>query len=149
MVSEITSLTSVYSTFYSGAGQRQHQSSVSLAFERGIHRWPVKSTVNSMHKGPVMRKMFPFDDIIKCNLVTHVTDKIFEHFLWNCSLVQATELHWWWVMLVQVMAWWPQEISHYLSQCWPNSMWPYGDTSLQRVKSITYAHICTSACQCP
>ena len=27
---------------------------------RGIHRWPV----NSMHKGPVTRKMFPFDDVI-------------------------------------------------------------------------------------
>ena len=26
----------------------------------GIHRWPV----NSPHKGPVTRKMFPFDDVI-------------------------------------------------------------------------------------
>ena len=29
-------------------------------FVREIHRWPV----NSPHKGPVMRKMFPFDDVI-------------------------------------------------------------------------------------
>ena len=29
---------------------------------RGIHRWPV----NSLHKGPVTRKMFPFDDVIMC-----------------------------------------------------------------------------------
>ena len=29
-------------------------------FVRGIHRWPV----NSPHKGPVTRKLFPFDDVI-------------------------------------------------------------------------------------
>ena len=33
---------------------------MSLAYERGIHRWPV----NSPHKGPVLRKRFPFDDVI-------------------------------------------------------------------------------------
>ena len=42
MASHITSLTIVYSTVYSGADQRKHQSSASLAFVRGIHRWPVK-----------------------------------------------------------------------------------------------------------
>ena len=40
MTSQITSLTIVYSTFYSGADQRKHQSSTSLAFVSGIHRWP-------------------------------------------------------------------------------------------------------------
>ena len=39
---------------------KKHQSSASLAFVGGIHRWPV----NSPHKGPVTRKMFPFDDVI-------------------------------------------------------------------------------------
>ena len=56
--SHITNLTIVYSTVYSGADQRKHQSSVSLAFVWGIHRWPV----NSLHKWPVTRKMFLFDD---------------------------------------------------------------------------------------
>ena len=60
MSSLITSLTIVYSSVYSGAHQRKHQSSASLAFVRGIHRWPV----NSPHKWPVTRKMFPFDDVI-------------------------------------------------------------------------------------
>ena len=60
MASQITSLTIVYSTVYSGVHQRKHQSSASLAFVRGIHRGPV----NSPHKGPVMRKTFPFDDVI-------------------------------------------------------------------------------------
>ena len=58
--SQITSLTIVYSTVDSDANQRKHQSSASLAFVWGIHRGPV----NSPQKWPVMRKMFPFDDII-------------------------------------------------------------------------------------
>ena len=46
--------------FIQDADQRKHQSSASLAFVWGIHRWPV----NFPHKGPVTRKMFPFDDVI-------------------------------------------------------------------------------------
>ena len=49
-----------YSLVYSDADQKKHQSFASLAFVRGIHRGPV----NSPHKGPVTRKMFPFDDVI-------------------------------------------------------------------------------------
>ena len=60
MASQITSLTIVYSIVYSDADQRKHQSSASLAFVWRIHRWPV----NSPHKWPVTRKMFPFDDLI-------------------------------------------------------------------------------------
>ena len=60
MASQITSLTIVYSIVYSDADERKHQSSASLAFVRGIHRGPV----NSPHKCPVTRKMFPFDDVI-------------------------------------------------------------------------------------
>ena len=60
VASQITSLTNVYSTVYSGTDERKHQSSASLAFVMGIHRRPV----NSPHKGPVARKMFPFDDVI-------------------------------------------------------------------------------------
>ena len=60
IASQITSLTIVYSTVYSGADQRKHQSSAPLAFVRGIHR----RSVNSPHKWPVTRKMFPFDDVI-------------------------------------------------------------------------------------
>ena len=65
MASQITSLTIVYSTVYSGTDERKHQSSASLAFVRGIHRWPV----NSPHKGPATRKMFPFDDVIMDRVV--------------------------------------------------------------------------------
>ena len=41
VASQITSLTIVYSTVDSDADQRKHQSSVSLAFVRGIHEGPV------------------------------------------------------------------------------------------------------------
>ena len=56
--SQITGVSSVYSIVCSGADQRKHQSSRSLAFVRRIHQWPV----DSPHKGPVKRKIFPFDD---------------------------------------------------------------------------------------
>ena len=60
IASQITSFPIVYSTVYSGADQSKHQSWASLAFVWGIHRRPV----NSPHKWPVTRKMFPFDDVI-------------------------------------------------------------------------------------
>ena len=61
IASKITSLTIVYSAVYSDADQSgKHQSSALLAFVRGIHRGPV----NSPHKCPITRKMFPFDDVI-------------------------------------------------------------------------------------
>ena len=60
MASQITSLTTVYSTIHSGADQRKHQSSASLAFVCGEFtgdRW-------IPHKWPITRKMFPFDDVM-------------------------------------------------------------------------------------
>ena len=60
IASQITSLAIVYSSVYSGADQRKRQRSASLALVWGIHRRPV----NSPHKGPVTRKMFPLDDVI-------------------------------------------------------------------------------------
>ena len=69
IVSQITSLTIVYSIVYSDADQRKHQSSASLAFVREIHRGPA----NSPHKWPVTRKMFPFDDVIMIQCVSNAT----------------------------------------------------------------------------
>ena len=60
MASQITSVSVVYSTVCPGADQRKHQSSTSLVLVRGIRRLPV----NSPHKGPVTRKLLPFDDVI-------------------------------------------------------------------------------------
>ena len=76
MASQITSLTIACSTVYSSADQRKHQTSASLTFVWGIHRWPA----NSPHKGPVTRNMFPFDDVI----IIHV-DRNSSHRFWMLS----------------------------------------------------------------
>ena len=60
MASQITDISMLCSSVCSGAYQRTHQSSASLAFERGIQRWPVISP----HKWRVTRKMFLLDDVI-------------------------------------------------------------------------------------
>ena len=71
MASQITSLTIVYSSVYWAADQRKHQISASLAFVRGIRRWPV----NSLHRWPVAGKMLPFDDVIMRSLKSWWYDK--------------------------------------------------------------------------
>ena len=74
IASLLTSLTIVYSTVYSDADQRKHESSASLAFVWGIHRGPV----NSPHKWLVTRKMFPFDDVIMVVNYSIGTDVLWE-----------------------------------------------------------------------
>ena len=86
VASQITSLTLVFSTFYSDADQRKHQSSASVAFVREIHRGPV----NSPHKWPVTRKMFPLDDvIITCNVFSPWISKWLKSKtnIWRISLL--------------------------------------------------------------
>ena len=43
--------------------------------------------------------------------------------------------------LVKVMAWCHQATSHYLSQCWPRSLSPYGVTRPQWVKWLHYIDV--------
>ena len=91
MASQITSLMIAYSTVYSGADQRKHQSSASLAFVRGIHRGPV----NSPHKWPVTQKMFPFDDVIMSFSPIRWHNCHFLHpfysFVPNCVWLESSE----------------------------------------------------------
>ena len=60
MTFRFTGVSIVYSTVCSDADQRKHHSSTLLALVTGIHQW----RVNSLHKEPVTREIFPFDDII-------------------------------------------------------------------------------------
>ena len=83
MASQITGVSTVYSTVCSGADR----SFASPAFVRGIHQWPV----NSPHKGPVTQSMFPFDDIIMIN-VFHVLLVRVQHRL--ASLYILTPWRW-------------------------------------------------------
>ena len=78
IASQITSLTIVYSTDYSDADHRKHQSSASLAFVN--YRGPV----NSPHKWPVTRKMFPFDDVIMSYSISN-----------SCLICDAKKTHIW------------------------------------------------------
>ena len=54
----------------------KHQSSASLTFVRGIHRW----AVNSPHKGPVTSKTFQFDDTIMNPIITSTSQ-------WTYSMI--------------------------------------------------------------
>ena len=107
--SQITSLAIVYSAVYSGADQRKHQSSASLAFVRGNHRWPV----NFPHKGPVTRKMFPFDDVI---MSTWPGDAVWHHRSW---------LTWF-----RVMSWYSLIVSEVL---WHSLYCNFTDTSAKDI----------------
>ena len=60
MTSQISGVSIVCSTVCASTDQRKYQSPGALAFVRGIHVWPV----DSPHKGPVTRKMFPFDNVM-------------------------------------------------------------------------------------
>ena len=112
IASQITSLTIVYSTVYSGADQSKHQSSASLAFVWGIHRGPV----NSPHKWPVMRKMFPFDDVIMLRLCGTLTSmQIIGNTLRSVVAYMQQRIG---SSLVRITAWRPSAPSHYLNQCW-------------------------------
>ena len=98
MVSQIASLTTVYSTVYSGADQRKHQSSMTLAFVRGIHR----GLVNSPHKWPVTRKMFPFDDVIMMTLIHYAAllhkepcSNMEKFLMWNHHHASVLHNPWW------------------------------------------------------
>ena len=74
MAYQSTGVSMVYSVICSGADHTKHQSSASLAFVRGIRRLPV----NSPCKGPVPRKMFSFDDVIRkkaWNLSSNLSDR--------------------------------------------------------------------------
>ena len=88
MASQITSLTIVYSTVYSGADQRKRQSSASLAFVWGIHQWPV----NSPQKCPVTLKMFPFDDVIMWSWLrgSYCNNKTYGH-RWSMGLCRSSK----------------------------------------------------------
>ena len=107
MASQITSLAAVYSIVYSGANERKHQSSASLALVRGIHRsrWIPRA------KGQLRGKCF--------HLMTSS---------WHLSDDKS--------MLIHIMTWCRRATSH-LSQYWHRSMSSYGFIRPQWVKSLS------------
>ena len=81
MASQITSLTVVYSTVYSDADQRKHQSSASLAFVWGIHRdrWIPRTkgqlrgnvSISWRHHANQIRNMLPRFEVTCQRLLQH------------------------------------------------------------------------------
>ena len=100
MASRITGVSLVCSTVCSDADQRKPQSSTPLAFVRGMPQWPV----DSPHKGPVMRKMFPIDDVI-VNFASIISERMlstkFMSNTWWMSQISFHDKS----TLGQVMAW--------------------------------------------
>ena len=87
---QITGASIVCSAVCSGEYQRKHQSSTSLPFVGWIHQWPV----HSPHKGPVTRKMFPFNDVImKCTNISAVNSFLAQFLVTEHTLCQFTT-HW-------------------------------------------------------
>ena len=83
IASQTTSLTIVFSTVYSDADLRKHQSSASLTFVREIHREPV----NYPHKWPVKRKMIPFDNVIMSCQIDNLLFSVFQYlFTMACPI---------------------------------------------------------------
>ena len=77
---------------------------------------------------------------------------IFKLIIGNTVLGTHCEIALWWMQqhftnerstLVQVMAWCRQATSHFLSQCWPSSMSPYGITRPQWVNALCTCYIAT------
>ena len=69
-----TSLAIVYSSVYSGADQRKHQSFASLTFMREIHRWPVSIWWRHHDESEIK---FPFD--------LNYGDKTTSHWLYETT----------------------------------------------------------------
>ena len=158
IASQITSLTIVYSTIYSDAVQRTHQSSASLAFVRGIHRGPV----NSPHKWPVTRKMFPFDNVIMCwwkvlpNTNSSITYQNYCTDWYNCGRLahygrmtsygnrDLDQIRWGNSLL-------PDGPKLLLNQCWLNIskvLWPLPECHSQEIFKVSLRDILMCVCVC-
>ena len=126
MAYQITSLTIVYSTDYSGADQRKHQSSASLAFVRGI---PVQMASNAEN--------VPFDDVIMSHMCRHVYDS-----LWNVKFLLSN----WSIILLMISLIIGLTVSVLLSiVAIPTVMWCTHVLALIRVlvpHGKIYQHLC-------
>ena len=104
--------------------------------DHSLTYWGLNKMENGCHLAntfPWIKRHWPLGNFRTCNFQTNFSDWWLRHLLWNCPYMNVIGLHWWWVTLVQVMAWCHQATSHYLSQCWPRSLSPYGVTRPQWV----------------
>ena len=106
-------------------------------FVKGIHWWQVDSPTKASTE--LIWNVFPCLDVI-FNLFWLIVilrfsyDNALRYMPQDLSDDKST--------LVQVMAWCYQASSHYLNQCWPRSMSPYGVTKPQWVNSSPLSAAC-------
>ena len=105
MASPITSVSIVNSTICTGADQRKHEISMSLAFVKGIHQWPV----NSPHKENVSIWWHHHGKVWVALLYISRT----RHIVDDCYLVKIAQPPMW----VAVDSWYNKEFEFELN-CW-------------------------------
>ena len=134
MASQITSLTIAYSIFYLSADQRKHQSSALLAFVRRIHR----RLMNSLHKGPVMQKMFPFNDVIMTKFSSYWSTMIFQVYVEESSAELMWNEKWILIGLASLCrAFWPM----YKQICEKLQMRLHCNENTHTMKPLRISHI--------
>ena len=82
VASQITSLTVVYSIVYSGRSKKTSKLRVT-----GLCAGNSPGPVNSRHKGPVTRKMVPFDDVIMYQEVDYQCPKYIQRLVLSVNLL--------------------------------------------------------------
>ena len=83
VVSQMTGVFIVYSTVSSGADRRKQRSSASLAFVRGIRRWPVISPAQKASNEENISILWRHDAILKTWLPFNVLEWQFVKYNWN------------------------------------------------------------------
>ena len=86
IASQISSLTDVYSTVYSDADQRKHQSSASLAFVWGIHRGHICTATITWRMGSIIRQKYLFQNHLMSYSTLLFSTKIFRRAQMTCIL---------------------------------------------------------------
>ena len=130
IASQIPSLTIVYSTVYSGADQRKHVTGLCA----GNSPWPV----NSPHKWPVTRKMFPLDDVIMwykkpMSRQIIVITRIMKWWISTCHLAIPIMCRYWEIRIIQFHICWDPVDAFFYKSILPcltkrNNIWvfPFG-----------------------
>ena len=96
IASQITSLAIVFSTVYSDADQRKHQSSASLAFVRGIHWGPGNVSIWWCHHAYMIQSGIHREYKLNLYLWSHMTSHISYELGEGCLLWVFGQKNLWW-----------------------------------------------------
>ena len=125
MAFQITSIMIVYSTVYSGADHRKHQS--------------FASPVNSPHKWPVTRRKFPLDDVIIMDLwhTGFHTPYLFSMNSYVIFIIIWLVHTLWFLVIVQHQCLWPESTWLQEGSCLNNAI-----SRNLHIVLIFFEHVC-------